>query len=172
MSQASDSPVLELILPPSVVSKLDVAHLVSELEAVDGTLTANDVRAKTGVAASPQLAYSPQLSDFLAANQLQIGDSQQRSQLLSRLRQLKSNLPVIHMTFACAADQDSLMKLSAWLRQSVHPQAVIAVGLQPSLIGGVYLRTPNHVRDLSVRAQLSGHRDVLVSELEALSAGR
>jgi F0F1-type ATP synthase delta subunit len=55
----------------------------------------------------------------------------------------------------------------------VHKQAVIEVGLQPALIAGVYIRTPNHVQDLSLRAMLKGGRDILIKELEALrgSAG-
>ena len=172
MSQAASQTPAEYVLPPSVVSKLDFSHLVAELEKLDAELTATSVRQKAGFSTTNQLTYSQQLNDFLAVNQLEIGDSQQRSNLLTALRTLKDNLPVIHMTFAVEADQDSLEKLSSWLRQSVHPQAVISVGLQPGLIGGVYLRTPNHIRDLSVRAQLEGHRGVLVRELEALGGNR
>jgi F0F1-type ATP synthase delta subunit len=61
-----------------------------------------------------------------------------------------------------------LQELIAWLRSSVHPQAVISVGLQPALVAGVYLRTPNHVHDLSMRAVLKKSRGLLTKELEAL----
>jgi F0F1-type ATP synthase delta subunit len=72
------------------------------------------------------------------------------------------------MTFAVEADRESLMQLAQWVRETVHPQAVIAVGLQPGLIAGVYLRTPNHVHDLSLRAALDGGHEILVNDLEAL----
>jgi F0F1-type ATP synthase delta subunit len=72
------------------------------------------------------------------------------------------------MTFAVTADPESLQQLALWLRTTINPQAVIAVGLQPSLVAGVYLRTPNHVHDLSLRAMLKNGRGLLVEELGAL----
>lgn len=162
----------QFALPPNLISRLDVSRLVTEVEQLDGDLTAAMVRGKIGIATEGQLSLSPQLNDFLVANQMQIGDSAQRSRLIVLLRKLKDKAPIIHMTFATSADQNSLGQLVSWVRQTVHPQAVIAVGLQPGLIGGVYIRTPNQVHDLSVRAQLSGQRELLVREVEALGGGR
>src|SRR5690606_10661055 len=102
----------------------------------------------------------------------EIGDTLQRAGLINQLRQLKANAPIAHVTFASLVDTESLRQITAWLRESVHPQAVIVVGLQPSLVGGVYIRTPNHVHDFSLRAQLAGHRDIIVKEVEALSGGK
>ena len=85
---------------------------------------------------------------------------------------MKDKVPVIHMTFAVQADPTSLQQIVQWLRSSVHPQVVISVGLQPSLVAGVYMRTPNHVRDLSLRTLLTGQHEVLVKELEALRGTR
>ncbi len=170
MSQISDQ--ANYVLPASIITKLDVSRMISQVEAADNALTSADVRAKAGAPAEATPAVSQHLEDFLSANQLQLGDSQQRSQLIAGLRQLKDQLPVVHMTFAAPADPESLQQMASWLRKSVHPQAVIAVGLQPGLIGGVYVRTTNHVHDLSVRAQLAGHRDLLKKEIEALSGSR
>lgn len=72
------------------------------------------------------------------------------------------------MTFAVTADPESLERLARWFRESIHPQVVIATHLQPSLIAGVYLRTPNHVHDFSLRGALAGKHGLLVNELEAL----
>ena len=158
----------DFMVPPSVVSKIDVSHLVSEAERVDNEMTAAAIRAKTGSSEQPAPAMSQQLADFLAANELQLGGSRERSELIKQLHLLKDNVPIMHMTFAVEADRESLGKLAAWLRDSVHPQAVIDVGLQPALIAGVYLRTPNHVHDLSLRAKLEGGHGLLVKELEGL----
>jgi hypothetical protein len=168
MSETPAKTHADFILPPSVVSKIDVSRLVSELERVDNDLTAASVRAKTGEAARVAPTLSEQLTDFLSLNKLTLDTAQQRSGLITQLRLLKDNVPIIHMTFAVPADRDSLQKLAQWLRDSVHPQAVIAVGLQPALVAGVYLRTPNHVHDLSVRGLLAGRHDALVEELGAL----
>lgn len=158
----------EFALPPTVVSKTDVARLVSEFERVDNDLTTAEVRDKVGAGEPNKPAISDALEVFLAQNNLSLGNSLERSELVKRLRRMKDTVPVIHMTFAVPADRESLQELAAWLRQSVHPQAVISVGVQPSLVAGVYLRTPNHVHDLSLRTLLDGRHDVLVKELEAL----
>ena len=88
------------------------------------------------------------------------------------LRILKDKVPVLHMTFSVTADVESLQTLTQWVRNSVHPQAVIAVGLQPSLVAGVYLRTPNHIHDFSVRGALEGRHGLLIEELETLRGSK
>lgn len=155
-------------LPMSVVSHIDLSHLVRDVERIDNDRTAATVRAKAGASEQPSLPPSVPLRDFLDANQLTLESAQERSQLVKELRLLKDKAPVIHLTFASPADQDSLQQLARWARESVHPQAILAVGLQPALIAGVYVRTPNHVHDLSARARLSDSRSVLVKDLEAL----
>lgn len=160
-------------LPPSVVSKLDISRLVSEVERIDSELTAVAVRAKAGVAEQPNIVASEQLTDFLRVNNMSItSSSQERATLVKELQLLKDVAPVMHMTFAVEADRDSLSQLASWLRTSVHPQAVISAGLQPALVAGVYLRTPNKVLDMSLRGALAGSHDVLVKELETYRAGR
>lgn len=160
------------ILPPNVITKIDVSRLVSEVERVDNDMTAAVVRAKTGSEAQTQPVLSEQLSEFLNQNSLTLAVGLQRSALIKELRLLKDKAPVLHMTFAVTADTDSLQKLTQWVRNTVHPQAVIAVGLQPSLVAGVYLRTPNHVHDFSMRGALEGRHGLLVDELEALRGGK
>jgi len=160
------TPYTKFVLPTSVVTKLDVSRLVNELEKVDNELTAAAVRKQDHV----QPVMSQQLAEFLEQNKVSLDDDD-RGDLIKQVRLLKDNVPVIHMTFAVTADQESLQKLVQWLRAET-PQAVIAVGLQPGLVAGVYLRTPNHVHDLSLRNALDGRRDVLVKELETLRGER
>ena len=102
-------------------------------------------------------------------NDIDIKNGEDRSRLLHDARHLKNTAPVIHVTFATSADNDELTKIVDWVRQSVHPMAVLTVGLQPSLIGGVYIRTSNKVFDFSVRSQLADGRHIIKRELEALS---
>ena len=167
MTEAVELRYQDFMLPPSVVSRVDVSRMVGDAERVDNELTTGAVRAKAGGADSVNPTLSEQLAAFLELNQLSFDDSHKRSELIKQLRLLKDGVPVIHMTFAVEADRESLGQLVSWLRQEIHKQAVIAVGLQPALVAGVYLRTPNHVHDLSLKAQLEGSRDLLVKELEA-----
>ena len=159
------------VLPPSVVSKIDISHLVAELESLDGILNATAIRAATGAQDQTRPAVSDQLTEFLRANALKIeADGKSRMELIKQVRLLKETAPIIHMTFAVEADKQSLQQLVQWVRTSIHPQAVIRVGLQPGLVAGVYLRTPNHVHDLSLRGMIQSSRGLLVKEIGALRA--
>jgi len=158
---------VDFSLPPTIVSRLDVSRLADEAERIDNELTAAAVRAKAGTATTSSPVLSEQFTAFLQLNDLTFNDSRERSELIKQLRLLKDKVPIIHMTFAVEADRASLGQLVQWLRQSIHQQAVISVGLQPGLVAGVYLRTPNHVHDFSLKAKLAGTRDLLIKELEA-----
>lgn len=155
-------------LPSSIVTKVDVSRLVSELERIDGELTTSAARAKVGgeQAASPTVTAS--VADFLQLNQLSLDDSRARTELIQGLRRFKDHVPMLHMTFAAEADGESLEKIIAWVRQEISPDAVIEVGIQPDLIAGVYVRTPNHIHDLSARSLLKNGHELLVKELEGL----
>lgn len=168
MSDAVAKTSADFVLPASVVTKIDVSRLVSELERIDNDLTTAEVRAQAGGAEITQPTFTQQLTDFLTQNELKIDNSQVRSDLIKELRLLKDSAPVIHMTFAVNADPESLEQLVQWFRSSVDPRAVISVGLQPGLVAGVYVRTPNHVHDLSLRQMLTAGRGKLVEELGAL----
>lgn len=170
MTETPVKTATDFVLPPNVVSKVDLARMVSDLERVDDEMTTAGIRA--GGTAVPAPAMSEQLESFLNTNNLQITDDRERMDLIHHLRGLKDSAPIIHMTFAVQADRDSLQQLAQWLRTSVHPQAVIDVGLQPGLVAGVYVRTPNHIHDLSIRGKLESSRGVLVQELEALHGAR
>jgi F0F1-type ATP synthase delta subunit len=82
------------------------------------------------------------------------------------LVKLKDKAPVIHMTFAVPADTEVLQELVAWARTNAHPQSLLSIGMQPSLIGGAYIRTPNHVHDFSMRSMLESKRDIMLKILE------
>jgi len=157
------------VLPPSVVSKIDVSRLLAELERVDNDITSEAIRHKDEEGYQPaKPLLSEQLNDFLRSNELNLDNDHSRSELIKQLRGLKDSVPVVHMTFATMADRESLGKLVTWLRESAHPQTVVAVGMQPALVAGVYLRTTSHAYDLSLRAKLKENHGKLVSTLGEL----
>ena len=161
------------ILPPSVVSRMDVSRLLTEVERLANEITTDEIRHKDDEgyeAARPTL--SDLLSDFLQLNNLSLDGSRSRSELIKQLRQLKDSVRVVHMTFATTTDRESLGTLVTWLRESTHPQTVVAIGMQPALVAGVYLRTPNHVYDLSLRAKLKENHSKLIDALEELRGRR
>lgn len=154
------------IFPAALIGRSDLARLVREIETIDNDLEAQRVRNRGTQGGYSMPTMSRSMTDFLEQNAIDISNDRARMEFKEHLRALKDKAPVIHMTFAVEADPEFLQKLTAWIRQEVHPQALLSVGLQPSLVGGVYMRTPNHVHDFSLKALLKGKRDVMINELE------
>lgn len=167
MSDLGDKTYQNFILPSTLVSRVDVAHVVEEVERVDAEMTSAAIRGGEGFTPVTPVLSEP-LTDFLAKNELNLTDGKVRAALIQELRTLKDKVPVLHMTFAVEADPESLQQLAQWARDMVDPHAVIEVGLQPGLVAGVYLRTPNHIHDLSLREMIKSSRGKLVEELGAL----
>lgn len=163
--------VPQLALPPTLITKVDFAHMINEVEVIDAALEAQKVRGyKKEQYRLP--AISRTLSDFLTLNQVDVLDDHTRMAFKAQVRKLKDKVPIVHLTFATPADAESLEYLAGWIRQEIHPLAVLSVGMQPSLIGGTYIRTPNHVHDYSMRALFKGKTSVLVEELSRLEDAR
>ena len=167
MTDTQNTGYSSLKLPLSIVTRIDLARLVTEIEKLDSSLQSADVRSRTG-AESVTLEASDVAQDFLQMNSLSLDDTKSRQEVVKNLRQLKAKAPKVHASFAIPADHDSLVEMVKWFRESVNPQVVLDVGLQPDLIAGVYLRTDNHVHDFSLRSSLNDHHDMLVGQLKEL----
>lgn len=170
MSAVATAAAQQYILPSTLVTRADLARLMREIEALDNDLESQKVRnhasGKAGAYHLPTMSRS--LNDFLELNHIDIADDKVRVVLRETLKDTKEHAPVMHMTFAVEADPEFLQQLVTWLRQQIHPQALVSVGLQPALVGGVYVRTPNHVHDFSIRSLLEDKRDIIRNELEGL----
>lgn len=160
--------VPDYVLPPSLIGHGELSRMIRDVEVVDGALQAQKVRNEGQATQMPEIG--PVLQDFIDQNRLDLTDGKTVLALKEHLRIIKDHAPVVHMTFAVEADNLSLQKLASWLREEIHPYSLITIGLQPSLVGGVYLRTPNKVHDFTLKALLKGKRDIIVNELEKLRA--
>jgi hypothetical protein len=165
----SDAAATVYALPPALITRADLARLVREVEALDNELEAQKARGRaTGEKGYHLPATSQNLNDFVQLNKLDLANDQARMHFKEQLKAVKDKAPVVHMTFAVEADPASLQYLAGYIREQFHPQAVLSVGLQPALVGGVYMRTPNHVHDFSVRSQLTKSRGVIEQDIDQL----
>lgn len=158
----------QFVFPKTLVTRVDLARMVREIETIDNDMAAQRARAKTEKIAMTAPATSKILGEFLEMNKLDITDDHGRTDLKEALRHFKDVAPIVHMVFASDPAPDVLHELTDYLRTNIHPQSLISVGLQPGLIGGVYIRTPNHIHDFSIRSLLKSKRDVMIRQLEAL----
>lgn len=167
----SGNPVkLGFSLPPALVTRADLSRLVRDIESIDNELEAQKARNHaTGKTGYHLPTFSKSLADFAELNNLDLADDQTRTILKQQMQAMKEHAPVLHLTFAVEADAASLAKLVEYVREQIHPQALLSIGLQPALVGGVYLRTPNHIHDFSVRQRLSSTRGLIAQDLETLN---
>ncbi len=153
------------ILPATMASKKDLADFISEYENLDNELENQKIRGSKEYHLPP---VSKNLTDFIELNKIDLSSDKRRMDLKQELRGLKDKAPIVHMTFATNADPASLATLVDWMRKELHPWTIISVGLQPSLIGGVYVRTPSHVHDFSMKAMFKGKTELLIKDVKEL----
>lgn len=158
---------VDYLLPKQLIRRADLARLVREVEDIDSELEAQKVRSKgSGEYRLPNMSNA--LSECIAINKIEITDDHTRMLFKENLRALKDSAPIVHLTFAIEADPASLQTIASWLRDNIHPQTLIEVGLQPGLIAGVYMRTPNQVHDFTIKNLFAQKRDVMIRLIEEL----
>lgn len=148
-------------LPMLVTSPGDVNRLLRELELIENALLQSGVR--TGSVQLPELSRLMQQTTEL--NTLNVLQPEHRAALKTYLELIRQKAPVIHMSFSADPPAAFVEKLMAWLRQEVHPQLLLTIGLQPTIGAGCIVRTTNKYFDFSLREDLRKKRDVLQAKL-------
>lgn len=170
MSEDGEISYENFTLPDSVVTKRDLYRLLKELEVVDGKMIESDVRLKVGIDSAGGIEVTEQMSQFLQQNNLNLDDSNQRSQIIRQLRTLKERIAVFSVTFAGPVKHENLILLVQWLRGSTSSQVVLAIGLQPNLVAGAHIRTKNRIFDFSFKSALENNRGNLIKEITSLTS--
>lgn len=144
-------------LPATVVSRSDISRLLRALEMIENTLGAEKIRG--------QQMRLPKSSSVLAqvaeANSYDLLKEGHRKELVARLRQLRSDSPVFHITFAEEPHPDVVEQIVAWVRSNLHQYALVRVGLRSSLLAGCEVRTPSHVYKFGILAFFNSKKDLL-----------
>lgn len=159
-----------LKLPPSVVSQVDIGRLQREITGLNDFFIGAKVRAAGTSMQLPQLSRP---MDLLAReNGINLLDSEHRQRLMTQLDSVYKSAPSFHISFAVEPSPKALERILLWLRQNVHPQVLLQVGLQPAIAAGCVLRTTNKVFDMSLRNRLHSQKKVLTQLISGASDGR
>lgn len=156
------------LLPAGVIGRPDISRVIREIEKVDYAIEAQSVRAPGQPITIP--AMSRGLVEIAGTNGITIEDLEARKKLLRELRNVKEHAPVLQITFAVDPEPDILMQLVAWIRQNLHPTALVTVGLQPAIVGGCIVRTPDHIYDFSMRNQFKKQLPDLIQSMRTVTA--
>lgn len=150
-------------IPLSVLTRSDVGRLLREAEAVEEFLHQAAIR-KPGT--SLQLPKSSQLlEDTMNLNNLSTLKQADRQWAVNELKKLHSGAPVINISFAVDPSAIFLQKLITWLRQQIHPQLLLHIGLQPAMGAGCVIRTTNKYFDFSLGRRFRDKRELLAGLL-------
>lgn len=159
-----------LKLPPSVVSQVDVGRLQREITGLNDFFV--DVKFRTA-GTSMQLPQLSRPMDLLAReNGINLLDTEHRQKLMVQLEGVYKSAPSFHISFAVEPSPKALEKILIWMRQNIHPQVLMQIGLQPAIAAGCVLRTTNKVFDMSLRNRLYGQTDILTQLISGDADGR
>jgi F0F1-type ATP synthase delta subunit len=159
-----------LKLTPAVVSQTDINRLMRELTGLNDFFVGARTRAGGSAMQLPKLSrLMDQLSRENSVNLLEEAD---RKELMRRLETLYKTAPSFHISFAVEPSPKSMERIVVWMRQNVHPQTLLSVGLQPAIAAGCVLRTTNKVFDMSLRNHLQNQTKYLAELIQGAPSGR
>lgn len=153
----------KLTLPALVAGPVDVARLIRELEMIDDSLLQLGLRTGGSPTKMPKTGYL--LEKTVQLNKLNLLRKTDRAALRRYLTAVHDKAPVMHISFGSEPSPLFVEKLMTWLRREIYPEALLTIGLQPTLGAGCILRTTNKYFDLSLRQTFTKKRDLLMTEL-------
>lgn len=159
-------PVKQFILPENLITPVDLSRTVRELSALDESLYQANIRTP---GQPVKLARSSRiLEDLATANNVSLLDTLGRAELLEALKTFVNQAPRVHISFATEPSARFNGRIIVWLRQNIHPQILLEIGLQPMLAVGCMVRTPNKVFDMSLRHRFKEQRHSLRDSIAGL----
>jgi len=161
LKMARDKATLEL--PLGVITVVDVSRIQRELAAVDEFMLQAKIRKAGTQTQLPKTSHS--LDELAEGNKFNLLLPADRDQLKQLLDGLRKTAPTMHMSFAVDPPAAALRRLITWLRQEIHPQLLLQIGLQPSIAAGCIVRTSSKYFDFSLRKHFEANQKLLLGEL-------
>ncbi|PJE65396.1 hypothetical protein COU91_01885 [Candidatus Saccharibacteria bacterium CG10_big_fil_rev_8_21_14_0_10_47_8] len=160
---------MELKLPSGIVSQVDVARVLRELNALADFFVAAVAR-KSGTPMQPP-RLTRLLTQLAQENHFNLLEESNRKELARMLNDVLGHAPLLHISFASEPSTKALETILVWMRGNIHPQTLLQVGLQPNIAAGCVLRTPSKVFDLSMRSYLQKQENYLVELIAGAARG-
>lgn len=160
-----------LKVPVGLIGLGDIARLMRELNNLDDFFAGTKTR-PAGTASSQLPKISRLLDSLSRDNNVNLLDEKERQQLRDRLQEIYDHAPSMHISFAVEPSPKALEKILLWVRQNVHPQALLQIGLRPGIAAGCMLRTTNKVFDMSLRSNLEQQSGYLIQLIRGAVDGK
>lgn len=166
--EASAAAQKELALPISITNKADVGRIEREVVAVNEFLEQAAIRQPGTAVTLPKMTKL--MEELVTSNKLNLLVAADRKKLIDFLTQTRDKAPELHMSFSAEPSSAFMQKLTTYVRENIHPQALIQVGLQPTIGAGFMLRTTNKYYDFSLRTALKSKNDILMQHIRTAAA--
>jgi F0F1-type ATP synthase delta subunit len=158
------APAGMLRLPILVFGIVEVRRLKRELESLEEYMSQSELRTAGKQAALPRVS---RLLDALATeNHMNLLQPEHRAVLQKFLVTTEKDAPLLHISFAADPSSAFTAKMVKWLRANIAPDALMEVGLQPTIAAGCIVRTTNKVFDMSLRSRFADADGLLMQALE------
>jgi F0F1-type ATP synthase delta subunit len=154
-----------LVLPISIVTKVDVGRLLQEVTNVDDFLEQAAIRQPGTALKLPKTTKS--IEEMVTTNKLNLLVDGDRKKLIDFLTEVREKAPEIHMSFSAEPSTSFIQKLASYMRENIHPQLLIQVGLQPTIGAGFMMRTTNKYYDFSLRTALKAKHQILIDNIRS-----
>jgi F0F1-type ATP synthase delta subunit len=148
-----------------------LARLTREINSLDDFFAGAKSR-PAGTTSSQPPKISRLLNSLATDNKINLMDEGERKKLQADLQTVYDKAPSMHISFAVEPSPKALEKILVWVRQNVHPQALLSVGLQPAIAAGCMLRTTNKVFDMSLRSNLQKQSGYLMQLIRGAVDGK
>lgn len=152
------------VLPTIIFGPVEVHRLQREIEALQEFLQAAAIRDPGKQAPLPRT--SRMLEVLTADNKLNLLLPADQKRLITFLQKVEAKAPILHISFAADPSATFTAKIVAWLRDSIHPYALLQLGLQPTIAAGCIVRTTNKTFDFSLRHHFEDRRPLLLESIE------
>ncbi len=155
------------VLSAQIVTRGDLDSVLQGAEALDEFLLQASIRQGGEALKLPKT--SRLLDQLIGDNSLNVLKAEDRQSLIDNLRRLRASAPLMKISFGNDPSPLFLQKLIIWLRQNIHRELLLTIGLQPEIGAGCTVRTVNKFYDFSLARQFAKQHGLLA---EALNMGK
>jgi hypothetical protein len=152
-------------IPLSLVGPVDLGRVRRELMGIENQLQEMALRSPGQEVKMPKTSRI--MDELTGMNKLNLLVEADRKTLKNFLDTIHTRAPRLHISFSADPSPYFTEKLMAWIREQIHPVALLTIGLQPNIGAGCVLRTTNKYFDMSLAHDFAKKRDVLMEKLRA-----
>lgn len=156
---------LNFKVPAGIVTRGDLGRLQKELQNVNEVIEQNFIRQPDATPEMPKTSHL--LAELLEINKFNLLSETDRATLIGYLEIIRTKAPILHVSFNTDASPVFQQKLVAWVRQQIHPQVLLQIGLHRNIGAGCVVRTTNRNYDFSLRERFKDQKQLLITKMHS-----